>query len=83
MSGVSIAISGYSASRSSADGCGSAGGFGAVGLAAERVRATVSSWSERCQRRHAALALDAHTLADIGLTPGHVTLETAKPFWRA
>jgi len=83
MSGVSIAISGYSASRSSADGCRSAGGFGVVGLAAERVRATLLAWSDRCERRHAALTINARTLADIGLTPGHVTFETAKPFWRA
>ena len=83
MSGISIAISGYSTSRSSADGCRSAGGFGVAGLAAERVRATLFAWSDRCQRRHAALSIDARTLADIGLTPGHVTFETAKPFWRA
>ena len=83
MSGVPIAISGYSTSRPPADGCKGAGEFGVVGLAAEHVRATLSAWSGRCERRHAALTIDARTLADIGLTPGHVTLETAKPFWRA
>jgi len=83
MSTGSIAISGFSASRLSADGCRSAGGFGVVGLAAGHVRATLSAWSDRCQRRHAALTIDARTLADIGLTSVHVTFETAKPFWRA
>jgi uncharacterized protein YjiS (DUF1127 family) len=83
MSGVSIAISSYSASRSCVDGCRSAGEFGAVGLAAGHVRATLFAWADRCRRRREALTIDARTLADIGLTPGHVTFETAKPFWRA
>jgi uncharacterized protein YjiS (DUF1127 family) len=66
-----------------AGGCSGADVLSAVGLAAERVRATVNTWAGRSERRHAALAIDAHTLDDIGLCRGLVTLEAAKPFWRA
>jgi len=82
MSTSSLAFTGFSASRTSADGCLGAGESGAVGLAAGRVRATICAWAGRCRRRHAALAIDDRTLADIGLNRGLVTLEAAKPFWR-
>jgi uncharacterized protein YjiS (DUF1127 family) len=82
MSTSSLVFSNFSTSRVSADGCLGAGESGVVGLAAGRVRATVFAWASRCQRRHAALAIDDRTLADIGLNRGLVTLEAAKPFWR-
>lgn len=77
-----LAVSSYSTSRSSAGGCSGADVFGVAGLAAERVRATIFAWADRCQRRHAALAIDPRTLDDIGLCRGLVTLEAAKPFWK-
>ena len=77
-----LALSGYSTSRSSAGGCSGADVFGVAGLAAERVRVTVLAWTDRCQRRRDALALDLRTLDDIGLCRGLVTLEAAKPFWK-
>ena len=77
-----LAISVYSASRSSAGGCSGADTFDVVGLVVERVRVTLRTWIGRCERRHAALSIDPHTLADIGLCRGAITLEAAKPFWK-
>jgi uncharacterized protein YjiS (DUF1127 family) len=39
-------------------------------------------WEQRRQTRHAMARLDAHMIRDIGLTPGAVENEVAKPFWR-
>jgi uncharacterized protein YjiS (DUF1127 family) len=76
------AFTSYSASGASADACSGADAFGR-GLASGRVRTTFFAWCDRLDRRRRALALDDRTLADIGLNRGLVTLEAAKPFWRA
>lgn len=76
MSTSSLTFSGYSTSRLSADGCSGVDAFGA-GLAAGRVRATLQAWAECRARRHAALALDDRTLADIGVSRIQLT------YWRS
>jgi uncharacterized protein YjiS (DUF1127 family) len=76
-----LAFTSYSTSAASADGCFGADALGA-GLAAGRVRAVLSAWWTRARHRRLAQALDDRTLADIGLSRGFGTLETAKPFWR-
>ena len=40
-------------------------------------------WQSRSNQRHALGGLEQHRLDDIGLTPGNVAHEIAKPFWRA
>jgi len=50
--------------------------------ALDRVQAAWAVWTDRCERRRDALAIDRRTLADIGVARGQVILESAKPFWR-
>lgn len=40
-------------------------------------------WEERARTRRALMALDDHTLQDIGLGRSEAYREYAKPFWRA
>ncbi len=49
----------------------------------ENLSATFSAWRERTARRRAAIAIDNHTLADIGLIRAQIDHEAGKPFWRA
>lgn len=46
------------------------------------IRESVTVWRERQARRRAALTIDDHTLADIGLIRAQIDHEAAKPFWR-
>lgn len=47
------------------------------------VTSRLAVWDARRRFRHELAHLDAHLLDDIGLTPGQVAAERAKPFWRA
>jgi uncharacterized protein YjiS (DUF1127 family) len=42
---------------------------------------TILKWEQRKQTRRALTRLDAHLLADIGLTPRDAQCECSKPFW--
>jgi uncharacterized protein YjiS (DUF1127 family) len=42
----------------------------------------LSVWYERWRRRRHLTELDDHILRDIGIPPGMVERERAKPFWR-
>jgi uncharacterized protein YjiS (DUF1127 family) len=39
-------------------------------------------WLHRARSRRALRQLDARALRDVGLSPGAVQRESAKPFWR-
>lgn len=53
-----------------------------AGLAPLRPARAVAFWFERQATRRALDRLDAHLLADIGLTAEAARAETAKPFWQ-
>ncbi|HEV2336950.1 MAG TPA: DUF1127 domain-containing protein [Stellaceae bacterium] len=57
-------------------------GRAALSEAAGRVFATVREWRRRSRDRAQLAALDARTLADIGLTPGDAQFLANKPFWK-
>ena len=40
-------------------------------------------WYRRARSRREILLLDERTIRDLGLTPGQLKFEAAKPFWRA
>ncbi len=42
----------------------------------------LSVWYERWRQRRHLAGLDDHILRDIGIPPGMVERERAKPFWR-
>jgi uncharacterized protein YjiS (DUF1127 family) len=44
---------------------------------------TILMWHERSYQRHLLAEMDDRMLRDIGLEPGDVLEETAKPFWKA
>ncbi len=53
-----------------------------VSRVAFAVAQAVLNWEIRRQTRRDLARLDAHLLADIGLTPGLADCECQKPFWR-
>jgi uncharacterized protein YjiS (DUF1127 family) len=48
-----------------------------------RLVATLLGWQARADQRAALAALDDRMLEDVGLSRAEVTMELAKPFWRA
>ena len=42
----------------------------------------LANWYDRWQQRQHLADLDDHILRDIGISPGTVERECAKPFWR-
>ena len=40
-------------------------------------------WYRRARSRRDIARLDERTIRDLGLTPGQMKFEAAKPFWRA
>ena len=44
---------------------------------------SVTKWATRRRTRIALSKLDAHLLADVGLSEGQRDSEAARPFWRA
>jgi uncharacterized protein YjiS (DUF1127 family) len=40
-------------------------------------------WYRRARSRRDIAPLDERTIRDLGLTPGQMKFEAAKPFWRA
>lgn len=47
-----------------------------------RLAQTVADWEDRRLTRRRLATLDAHLLADIGLSAEAADAECAKPFWR-
>ncbi len=43
----------------------------------------LSEWYRRARTRRDIVLLDEHTIRDLGLTPGQMRFEAAKPFRRA
>ena len=39
-------------------------------------------WCRRARSRRDIVLLDERTIRDLGLTPGQLKFEAAKPFWR-
>ena len=44
---------------------------------------TFSAWDSRSRQRRNLADMDAHLLADIGVSRRDAAVEAAKPFWRA
>jgi uncharacterized protein YjiS (DUF1127 family) len=55
---------------------------GTADLLLQRALAAARAWLRRVRERSQLAAMDARGWRDLGLTPGDVMLEAAKPFWR-
>ena len=52
------------------------------GFSARQIIKKVKFWRNRSRQRKQLARLDAHLLADIGLSAEQVKAEIAKPFWK-
>ncbi len=52
------------------------------GFSTERIIKKVKFWANRSRQRKQLAFLDAHILADIGITTEQAKFEIAKPFWK-
>lgn len=43
---------------------------------------TLSAWDSRSRQRRNLAEMDAHLLADIGISRKDATIEASKPFWQ-
>lgn len=57
-------------------------GLRAISRMARSVLIGLGNWYDRWQQRQHLADLDDHILRDIGISPGAVERECAKPFWR-
>jgi uncharacterized protein YjiS (DUF1127 family) len=52
------------------------------GFSAEQMMKKAKFWANRSRQRKQLARLDAHMLADIGITAEQAKVEMAKPFWK-
>ncbi|MGB3246277.1 MAG: DUF1127 domain-containing protein [Sulfitobacter sp.] len=58
-------------------------GLPVLALMAVKFAVCVTKWATRRRTRIALSKLDAHQMADVGLTPEQAFSEAARVFWRA